>query len=80
MRPASEGPVEIGVGASTGPGRRVASFADLGAADEVGLMVDANGQLALVCDRRPAATVLGVRPGDMVILNPAAAGRERGRR
>jgi S-adenosylmethionine hydrolase len=59
------------------PGRTVASFSELGlAADtapvadpEVGLMIDANGHLALVCHRRSAATVLGVRSGDMVTVS-----------
>jgi S-adenosyl-L-methionine hydrolase (adenosine-forming) len=64
-----EGPVAIGVGTATTKGRRVGSFAELGG-DELGLMVDANGQLALVCDRRSAATVLGVEAGDRVTLRP----------
>jgi len=65
------GVVEIGTAtaAANREGRAVASFAEL-EGDEVGLLVDANGQLALVCDRRPAATVLGVRPGDIVTLAP----------
>jgi S-adenosylmethionine hydrolase len=62
--------VEIRVGGSTRAGRRVASFAALDR-DEVGLLIDANGHLSLVCDRRPAATVLEVRAGDMVRLRPA---------
>jgi len=32
------------------------------------MVVDANGHLSLVCDRRPAATVLRVRPGDVVTV------------
>jgi S-adenosyl-L-methionine hydrolase (adenosine-forming) len=37
----------------------------------LGLMVDANRHLALVCARRSAATVLGVQPGDVVTLQRA---------
>jgi S-adenosylmethionine hydrolase len=52
-------------------GPMIGSFSDLEGAGEgtVGLMVDANGRLALVCHRRSAATVLGVRSGDMVTLH-----------
>ncbi len=53
--------------------RSVISFSDLDPGG-VGLLVDANGQAALVCDRRPAATVLDVHPGDVVTLM-AARGR-----
>ncbi|HVC69650.1 MAG TPA: SAM-dependent chlorinase/fluorinase [Acidimicrobiales bacterium] len=56
-----------GTGGRTRVGRRVGWFGALGR-DEVGLLVDANGQLALVCHRRPAATVLGVRAGEMIRL------------
>ncbi|HXQ60109.1 MAG TPA: SAM-dependent chlorinase/fluorinase [Acidimicrobiales bacterium] len=57
---------------TSGTGRRVGSFSEL-EDDEVGLLVDANGQLSLVCDRRPAATVLAVRTGDTVRLSSTAA-------
>jgi S-adenosyl-L-methionine hydrolase (adenosine-forming) len=63
--------VEVRTERSTLGARRVTSFAALGG-DEMGLLVDANGQLCLVCDRRSAATVLEVRAGDMVRLGPAA--------
>jgi hypothetical protein len=66
--------VEISVEGSSRVGRRVGSFAAL-EGEEVGLLVDANGQLSLVCDRRSAATVLGVRAGDMVRLRPASPPR-----
>lgn len=62
--------VEIRTGGVVRTGRRVASFSAL-RGDEVGLLVDANGQLSLVCDRRPAATVLAVRAGDRVRLGSA---------
>jgi len=35
---------------------------------QVGLLVDANGRLAVVAPRRSAATVLGVAAGDTVIV------------
>jgi len=53
---------------------RVGSFAELGdlpgegGSEPVGLLVDANGRLSLVCDRRRAATVLAVRVGDTVVV------------
>ncbi len=55
-------------------GRRVDSFAEL-ADGEVGLLVDANGHLSLVCRRRPAATVLGVCAGDVVTVRRSGVGR-----
>ena len=51
--------------------QRASSFAELGPGG-LGLVVDANGQLSLVCDRDSAATVLGVQPGDVVTLRPVA--------
>jgi S-adenosylmethionine hydrolase len=54
--------------------RPVRAFADLGPG-ELGLIVDANGHLSLVCDRHSAATVLGVQPGDTVTLRAVASGR-----
>lgn len=63
---------------SADPTAHSATLTDVGAAGEVtddppvGLMVDANGRLALVCDRRPAATVLGVHTGDIVTLRRGA--------
>jgi len=41
----------------------------------MGLIVDANGQLSLVCDRQSAATVLRVQPGDVVTLRAVVSGR-----
>jgi len=61
--------VEVTAGPERAVARRVGAFAEL-APDELGLMEDANGFLALVCDRRPAATVLAVQPGAIVILRP----------
>jgi hypothetical protein len=70
-------------------GRTITSFSDLGdtaavelghadeaAEPEVGLMVDANGYLALVCHRHSAATVLGVRARDMVTVSQVRAETE----
>jgi len=53
--------------------QRVASFAELGP-DTIGLIVDANGCLALVCDRQSAATVLRVHPGDVVTVRAVVPG------
>ena len=51
--------------------RWVAAFGDL-EAGEFGLLVDANGQLALVLDRSSAAAHLGiVGPGRAVAVRPA---------
>ena len=54
--------------------QRVSAFAELGPA-ALGLVVDANGRLSLVCDRQAAATVLRVQPGDVVTLRPFDPGR-----
>lgn len=73
----------------TGPAATTAlvvrAFADLqaqGTAGTLGLLVDANGHLALVCDRGSAATVLGVQAGDSVtvrrLATPAGSGGDRG--
>jgi S-adenosylmethionine hydrolase len=53
--------------------RRVRAFAELGPG-ELGLIVDANGHLSFVCDRQPAATVLGVQPGDIVMVRVVDSG------
>ncbi len=47
--------------------RRVDSFADLHGED-VGVVVDSNGKLSVVCNQRSAATVLAVSAGDAVSL------------
>ena len=76
-------------GRYSGPARVVRAFDDLhagvaGSAEagsaapgplEVGLLVDANGRLAVVCARSSAATVLGVRVGDVVTVRNAGPGR-----
>jgi S-adenosylmethionine hydrolase len=54
----------------------VSAFGELHGSDAPGVLVDANGHLAIVCDRRPAATVLGVHAGDMVTLRAPGAGTE----
>ncbi len=50
---------------------RVGTFAEL-VEGELGVVEDANGHLALTCNRQAAATVLGVREGDVVTLKPVA--------
>jgi S-adenosyl-L-methionine hydrolase (adenosine-forming) len=55
--------------------RRVSAFAEL-APGGLGVVVDANGHLAVVCDRASAAAVLGVRAGDVVTLTEAGVGRD----
>ena len=67
------GRVEVRAGGAVHDAPFVQAFAELdtpgvaGAAG-VGVLVDANGRLAVVCARRAAATVLGVREGDTVTL------------
>jgi len=48
--------------------RRVASFADIGP-DQVGLVVDSSGMIAVALDRRSAAGELGLAAGDEVVLD-----------
>ncbi len=58
--------------------RRASSFS---VGTGLGLIVDSNARLALVCEGRSAATVLGVRPGDVLeIRNPAVTNGERSQR
>ena len=54
--------------------RMVRAFGALGPG-AIGLLVDANGRLALVCDRQSAATVLQVHPCDTVTLRAVATDR-----
>ena len=70
------GRVEVRAGSRVRVAPFVRAFADLegpGAAGEegIGVLVDANGRLAVVCARRSAATVLAVREGDTVSLRRA---------
>lgn len=62
------GTLEIRTGTTTRRAVLVPSFAAL-EPDDVGLLLDANGHLALVCRLGSAATVLGVRPGDIVTVS-----------
>jgi len=68
------GSVEIATATVSVEARTVDSFDALGD-DETGLMVDANGHLALVCRRRSAATVLGVAAGETVQVRQRGGGR-----
>jgi len=47
--------------------RRVEAFADL-AQDELGLLIDSSGYWAVVAGKATAARLLGVTPGDVVVL------------
>ncbi|MDG1265158.1 MAG: SAM-dependent chlorinase/fluorinase [Ilumatobacter sp.] len=58
-------------GGSTRAATRVASFADV-AAGAVGMVVDANGMLALVMNQRSAADELGIADGDQVVITALA--------
>ncbi|MDA8071024.1 MAG: SAM-dependent chlorinase/fluorinase [Actinomycetota bacterium] len=58
--------VTVVIGGTREQAIRVASFA--GAGSGLGLLVDANGRLALVLDRSSAAQLLDVRVGDLVDL------------
>jgi S-adenosylmethionine hydrolase len=60
------------IGAVSHRVRRVLAFAELGPG-ELGLIVDANGHLSVVCDRQSAATVLGVQAGDVVMVRVVAS-------
>jgi len=53
--------------------QRVPTFAAL-EPGTLGLVVDANGHLAVVCDRQSAATVLQVRAGDLITVRSVAPG------
>lgn len=55
--------------------RVVGAFGELAGSSDPGVLVDANGHLAVVCDRQPAATVLGVQSGETVTLRLPAGGR-----
>ncbi len=68
--------VEVVAAGGVHRARWAPTFAALGP-DDLGAMQDANGRVALACDRRSAATVLGVRPGDVVTLRLPAAAPER---
>ncbi|MHB8681513.1 MAG: SAM hydrolase/SAM-dependent halogenase family protein [Acidimicrobiales bacterium] len=59
-------PVEVEAGGVRHDAVAARAFADVG--DGLGVVVDANGHLAVVCDRAPAATVLAVHGGDLVTL------------
>ena len=62
--------VEVLIGGAARRARRVKAFCELDK-EELGLVVDSNGQLALVGDRSPAARTLGLDAGDTVTLrNP----------
>jgi S-adenosylmethionine hydrolase len=61
--------------AGTWRARRVDSFAEAGAeGEDLGVLVDANDHVAVVCNRRSAATVLAVGSGDVVTIRLAADG------
>jgi len=60
------------------PARLTSSYAELGD-DEIGVVEDANGMLALACNRASAATVLGVTVGEMVGLRGGGHGTVIGR-
>ncbi|MDE3087598.1 MAG: SAM-dependent chlorinase/fluorinase [Acidobacteriota bacterium] len=67
------GRVELRAGGAVHHAPFVRAFAELDApgvagAEGIGVLVDANGRLAVVCARQAAATVLGVREGDTVTL------------
>ena len=60
--------LEIATGSTTRPARRVTAFGEL-QPDEVGVLPDANGRLALAADRGRADHLLGVAEGDVVELS-----------
>jgi S-adenosylmethionine hydrolase len=64
--------VEV-AGSVTARARVVGSFGEL-SPGALGVVIDANDHLALVCDRASAATVLGVQSGDVLVLRPRLEG------
>ena len=72
---AALGPELEVLGATTHRAHVVSAFATL-APGALGLIVDANGHLSLVCDRQSAATVLRVQPGDLVTVRAVVSGRQ----
>jgi S-adenosylmethionine hydrolase len=67
------GVITVTAGAYEGPARRVAAFAELNP-DEVGLLNDSYGLLALTCRDASAASRFGLNTGDAVWLRPHRGG------
>ncbi len=65
--------VSLGLPGGRAVARRARAFAQL-EPDQVGLVVDSSGQLAIALDRRSAASHLGLRVGDEVSLSPVSGG------
>lgn len=65
--------VSTAAGATPSRARPVAAFADLGD-DELGLVTDSYGLMALAFNASPAAERLRIREGDTVRIGPAAVG------
>lgn len=59
--------VVVRAGTTRTPARRVSAFAELGP-DEVGLLVDSSGQLAVVVNRASAAARLRLSVGDELVI------------
>ncbi|MGH9056793.1 MAG: SAM hydrolase/SAM-dependent halogenase family protein [Acidimicrobiales bacterium] len=59
--------IEVALGDARVRARRAGAYADLGPG-QFGLVHDSYGMLALSLDREPAASHLGLRPGDRVVL------------
>lgn len=73
--------VEVHAAGVSRPAVVVRAFADLeeaGEAGDLGLLVDANGHLALVCHRDAAATVLGVQAADTISVRRHGGGSSSG--
>ncbi len=61
--------LHVRVGSTVRTAARVRAFAELGTG-EIGVLVDADGLVALVADRHAAADELGITTGDAVTLTP----------
>ncbi len=72
------GAIELEAAGRVHGARLVGAFEELAGSDLPGVLVDANGRLAVVCDRRPATTVLGVQTGETVTLRLPGGGYPRG--
>jgi hypothetical protein len=61
--------IQLRIGTNVRTATRITAFGQL-TTGEIGLLVDADGLVAVVTDRHPAAEELGLATGDAVALSP----------